>query len=350
MSPKTMTSRERGLAVFNGELPDRAPVCDFGNAAMLSFTGHNMKECRANPEFVASIMKDWVKATGEDFFFGPMETKGIFMDLPGIDIKLPDNDQGSLKGAYFQSIDDAVDRFLYDPFDAKACPNFHKYVVDIFKAQRKACPDVMMPVWCEGVMTTTGFLFGMENLVMGLLMQPDEIGKVIDRGQKFSRDIVSAELEEVDADYVVYTDPVSSADMIDENMFKTFNRDRLHANISHWEKEYGVGTMLHICGDTTPMLPDFVMTGAKAMSLDHKVDLKKAKECFGKKMAVMGNIDPVAIMLSNDVNKVIETAEKCFADAGQDGGYIMGPGCASPINTPVENIQAIVEVSKKHPY
>ena len=45
-------------------------------------------------------------------------------------------------------------------------------------------------------------------------------------------------------------------------------------------------------------------------------------------------IDPVAIMLSNDVNKVIETAEKCFADAGQDGGYIMGPGCASPINTP----------------
>jgi uroporphyrinogen decarboxylase len=279
-----------------------------------------------------------------------METKGIFMDLPGIQIKLPENDQGSIQSVYFESVDDAVEKYLYDPFDPKACPNFHRYVVDIFKGERKACPDVMMPVWCEGVLTTTGFLYGMENLIMGLLMQPDEITKVIDRGAAFSRDIISAELEEIDADYVVYTDPVSSADMIDENMFKTFNRDRLKANISHWEKEYGVGTMLHICGDTTPMLPDFVMTGAKVMSLDHKVDLTKAKECFGKKMAVMGNIDPVAVMLGEDVNKVKAAAEKCFADAGQDGGYVFGPGCALPLSTPVQNIQALVEVSKKHPY
>ena len=350
MSTKVMTSRERGLAVFRGEIPDRAPVCDFGNAAMLGYTGHTLKECRANPELVASVMKEWVAATGEDMFFGPQETKGIFMDLPGIEVKLPDNDQGSLQSTYFQSVDDAVEKYLYDPFDPAASPNFRKYVLDIFKSQRKACPDVMMPVWCEGVLTTTGFLYGMENTIMGLLMSPDEIGKVIDRGAAFSRDIVSAQLAEIDADYVVYTDPVSSADMIDEDMFKKFNRDRLHANISHWEKEYGVGTMLHICGDTTPMLPDFAMTGAKAMSLDHKVDLAKAKECFGKKMAIMGNLDPVSVMLSDDVNKVVETAEKCFADAGQDGGYIFGPGCAEPLNTPIRNIQALAEVSKRHPY
>ena len=350
MATKQMTSRERGLAVFNGEIPDRAPVCDFGNAAMLGYTGHTMKECRGNTALTDSIMKEWTKATGEDIFFGPMETKGIFMDLPGVEIKLPDNDQGSLKSVYFNSVEEAQEKFLYDPFKPEESPNFRKYVLDVFKSQRKVCPDVMMPAWCEGVLTTSGFLYGMENLIMGMLMQPDEIGKVIDRGAAFSRDIVSAELEEVDADYVVYTDPVSSADMIDEEMFRRFNRDRLHSNITHWEKEYGVGTMLHICGNTTPMLKDFAMTGAKVMSLDHKVDLKEAKKCFGKKLAVMGNLDPVSVMLSENVQDVIDTAEKCFKDAGEDGGYVFGPGCAEPLATPIRNIQALVEVSKKHPY
>lgn len=345
-----MTSRERGLAVFRGDIPDRAPVCDFGNAAMLGYTGHRLSECRGNLELLDSIMKEWVKATGADMFFGPIETKSIFMDLPGLEIKLPDDDQGSLQSNYFGSIDEAVEKYLYDPFDEKSSPKFHKNIVDFFASERKACPDVMMPVWCEGVLTTSGFLYGIENLIMGLLMDPDQITKVIARGADFSRDIVSAELEEVDADYVVYTDPVSSADMIDENMFKKFNLDLLHRNITHWEKEYGVGTMLHICGDTTPMLPDFAKTGAKAMSLDHKVDLTKAKECFGKKLAVMGNIDPVAVMLEGTADQVKDAAEKCFADAGADGGYIFGAGCAEPKNMPIQNIQALVEVSKRHPY
>ena len=350
MSTKTMTSRERGLAIFQGEIPDRAPVCDFGNAAMLGYTGRTMQQCRDDPGLAVTIMKKWIKETGADFFFGPVETKGIFMDLPGLEIKLPENDQGSLKNTYFQSIDEAVEKYLYDPFDPATCPQFYRYVVDFFASQRKACQDVMMPVWCEGVLTTSGFLFGMENLIMGLMMQPEEINKVIDRGAAFSRDIVSAQLEEVYADYVVYTDPVSSADMIDGDMFRKFNRDRLHDNIMHWNREYGVDTMLHICGDTTPMLPDFVKTGAKVMSLDHKVDLRDARKCFGDKVAIMGNLDPVSVMLSDSVEKVTEEAERCFSYAGQDGGYIFGAGCAEPLNTPIRNIQAMVEVSKRHPY
>ena len=350
MSTKKMTSRERGLAIFQGEIPDRAPVCDFGNAAMLGYTGRTMQQCRDDPGLAVTIMKKWIKETGADFFFGPVETKGIFMDLPGLEIKLPENDQGSLKNTYFQSIDEAVEKYLYDPFDPATCPQFYRYVVDFFASQRKACQDVMMPVWCEGVLTTSGFLFGMENLIMGLMMQPEEINRVIDRGAAFSRDIVSAQLEEVYADYVVYTDPVSSADMIDGDMFRKFNRDRLHDNIMHWNREYGVDTMLHICGDTTPMLPDFVKTGAKVMSLDHKVDLRDARKCFGDKVAIMGNLDPVSVMLSDSVEKVTEEAERCFSYAGQDGGYIFGAGCAEPLNTPIRNIQAMVEVSKRHPY
>ena len=345
-----MTSRDRGLAVFRGEVPDRAPVCDFGNAAMLGYTGHQLSECRANPELCSDIMRKWTADTGADIFFGPMETKGIFMDLPGMEVKLPDNDQGSLKNLYFETPEDVRDKPFYDPFDRESSPNFHRYVVDIFKGIREACQDVCTPAWCEGVLTTSGFLRGIDNLILMLLMEPDEARKVIRRGADLSRDIVSAELEEVDADYVVYTDPVSSADMIDDSMFREFNVELLNRNISHWKNKYGVSTMLHICGDTTPMLPDFVRTGAAVMSLDHKVDLKVAKERFGGKMAVMGNLDPVAVVLNGSAADVEAAAERCFADAGAGGGYVFGAGCAEPNGTPIANIRAMVEVSKRHPY
>jgi hypothetical protein len=37
---REMRSKDRALAVFRGELPDRAPVCDFGNMAMVGHYGH----------------------------------------------------------------------------------------------------------------------------------------------------------------------------------------------------------------------------------------------------------------------------------------------------------------------
>jgi uroporphyrinogen decarboxylase len=346
----TMTPRERGLAVFEGRIPDRAPVCDFGNTAMLGYTKRILNDCRGNPETTVEVMRKWTADTGADIFFGPIETKGIFMDLPGVQVKLPENDQGSLKTNYFSSVDDIAEKPFYDPFDAKSSPNFHKYVVDVLTAVHEGCPDVMTPAWCEGVLTTSGFLCGIDNLILMLLTDPDGAKKFIRAGADFSRDIVSAELEDSDADYVVYTDPVSSADMIDDNMFREFNLDLLHRNISHWKSKYGKGTMLHICGDTTPMLEDFVKTGAAVMSIDYKVDMRKAKAAFDGKMAVMGNIDPVSVMLQGSALDVERTAEKCFEDAGEGGGYVFGAGCAEPNGTPIENVKAMVKVSKKHPY
>ncbi len=347
---KEMKSKDRALAVFRGELPDRAPVCDFGNVAMVGHYGYKQKDVRGNAKLSGEIMAKWAKETQSDMIFGTMESKGIFMDIPGIEIKLPDNDQGSLINNYYETPEDVDSKPLFDPFDPKECPNFYKCVVDVFKAIKKACPDVMTPVWCEGTLTTSGFLRGVENLLMDMLMEPDTAKKVIAHGAEFSKKLVEAELENVDADYVVCTDPVSSADMIDDNMFREFNLEPLKKSISSWKNGYDTDTMLHICGDTTPMLEDFVKTGARVMSMDHAVDLAEAKDIFRGRMVIMGNLDPVSVLFKGSVSDVDKAAEKCFMDAGRDGGYIFGAGCAVPMGTPMENIIRLSEVSKRHPY
>ena len=138
-----MESKERCVAVFDGDVPDRAPVCDFGNAAMLGYTGHTLDECRKSPSLVKEIMGKWVADTGADLFFGPIETKGIFMDLPGMEVKLPENDQGSLKSAYFTCPEDVDSKELYDPLDAKSCPNLHRYVIDM--PEERTSPGTSSP-------------------------------------------------------------------------------------------------------------------------------------------------------------------------------------------------------------
>lgn len=347
---RVMRSKDRALAVFEGKLPDRAPVCDFGNIAMVGHYGLKLADVRGNAELSGDLMVKWVKETRSDMIFGPMESKGIFMDIPDIKVKLPDNDQGSLQQDYFGTPEEIDSKPLYDPYNRDECPDLHKYVIDVFKAIHTACPDVMTPVWCEGPLTTSGFLRGIDQLLMDMLMDPDNAKKAIRRGAEFSRQIVDAQLEEIDADYVIYTDPVSSADMIDDSMFREFNLEELQKSTSLWKRKHGVETMLHICGDTTPMFKSFTETGARVLSMDHAVDLAAAREVFKDDVVIMGNIDPVAVLFQGTVADVDRAAEKCFNDAGREGGYIFGAGCAVPNHTPIENILQMTKVSERHAY
>ncbi|MDN5357167.1 MAG: uroporphyrinogen decarboxylase [Candidatus Methanomethylophilaceae archaeon] len=345
-----MKSKDRALAVFEGELPDRAPVCDFGNIAMVGHYGYRFSDVRGNPDLARDIMAKWVKETQSDMVFGPFESKGIFMDIPGMSVKLPEDDQGSLRQDYFSTPEEIESKPLYDPFNREECPNLHKYVVDTLRAVHESCPDAMTPVWCEGPLTTSGFLRGIDQLLMDILMDPDNAKKAIKRGAELSRQIVGAQLEEIDADYVVCTDPVSSADMIDDAMFREFNLEELKKSTTQWKQRHGVETVLHICGDTAPMLESFKETGARVLSLDHAVDLAKAREAFKDDVVVMGNLDPVSVLLQGSVDDVDRAAEKCFNDAGRNGGYIFAAGCSVPKNTPIENIVQMANVSKRHAY
>ena len=138
--------------------------------------------------------------------------------------------------------------------------------------------------------------------------------------------------------------------MIDDAMFRTFNLEELKKSTSLWKQNYGVDAMLHICGDTTPMLKSFRETGARVLSVDHAVDLAEARQVFQKDVVIMGNLDPVSVLLQCSADDVDKVAEKCFNDAGRDGCYIFGAGCAVPKHTPIENIVQMTNVSKRHAY
>jgi uroporphyrinogen decarboxylase len=143
-------------------------------------------------------------------------------------------------------------------------------------------------------------------------------------------------------------DSLASGSMIRPQAFQRFVLPYHQQIFSTW-KQAGAVTVLHICGANEHMLELFADTGADIVAIDSLVDLHRAKEKIGSRVALIGNIDPVGVMLNGTSDQVEKTARQCIDAAGAGGGYILGTGCEVPLDSPVENLIALVRVAHEYP-
>ena len=107
--------------------------------------------------------------------------------------------------------------------------------------------------------------------------------------------------------------------------------------------------MLHICGDTTPILEDIVAIGPNCFSLESKVDLKIAKEILGGRICVAGNVAPTGVFLTGTPEEVVAEAKACVEAWGGGGGYLLTLGCDFPKEVPFENAMALMSLKGQGP-
>jgi MtaA/CmuA family methyltransferase len=108
----------------------------------------------------------------------------------------------------------------------------------------------------------------------------------------------------------------------------------------------GVRMALHICGDATRIVDDMVATHSPLLEMDYKVDLAAVKDGVRGKTAVMGTVDPSAVLTLGTADEVREAVREDIRVLGDGGGFILSPGCALPYEAPDENIAALVETAK----
>jgi len=114
-------------------------------------------------------------------------------------------------------------------------------------------------------------------------------------------------------------------------------------------KEHNIILHNHICGNTVPILDEFIATGAQILEIDHKTDIYKIKDAARHKTCLLGNID-TNLMMSGTPEEVDEACRNLIEVWKPDSGFILGPGCALGTTTPIDNIHALVESAKKYGY
>jgi uroporphyrinogen decarboxylase len=89
-----------------------------------------------------------------------------------------------------------------------------------------------------------------------------------------------------------------------------------------------------------------VATGADALELDYKTDVRAARDALRGKAAFIGNIDPSAVLaLGTPALVEARTRELLEVFAGVPG-FILNAGCAIPAETPPANLRAMIAASR----
>ncbi len=201
---------------------------------------------------------------------------------------------------------------------------------------------VTLTAW--GPFTLAARLVGEETMMKATFKKPEFVKKVID----FATDVLIHLYEPLVKDglkVISLADPTASGDLISKKQFQVFALPYLK-RFTDWARSHGAHTLVHICGDTTDRLELFPETGASCISLDHKVNIARAKEVLGGKMCFAGNVDPVKVMLQGSVAEVESECKRIIETAGLDGGFVLMPGCDIPPTVPYENIQKFISVAR----
>ena len=113
----------------------------------------------------------------------------------------------------------------------------------------------------------------------------------------------------------------------------------------------GLYCMLHMDTDWTLNLPYLrdLPTKKCICNLDSTTDIFKAKEILKGHMCIMGDVSPSLTTLGTP-DEVTAYCEKLIDVVGKDGGFIMCSGCEVPIDARFENVKAMIDSVKNHPY
>jgi hypothetical protein len=113
----------------------------------------------------------------------------------------------------------------------------------------------------------------------------------------------------------------------------------------------GKFAIFHSDGYTEPYFDGLIEAGfhgIEALEPMAGMNLKYLKEKYGDKVCLIGNIDVSQLLPYGTPDEVVEAVKTCIKDAGEGGGYILGP-CTDITNScKLENIFSMIAAAKKY--
>lgn len=143
----------------------------------------------------------------------------------------------------------------------------------------------------------------------------------------------------------IIVDPLASSSVISPRAYRHYALPYERKLIDFLHR-YDLDVILHICGDTTPILDLLAQTHADLISID-RVDLTDTIEKLSSTMRVIGNYDTSLLAFSSPEGIASEVKEMVKLSMNAPKGYIAATGCEVPIHAPFENVMAFINAAKE---
>jgi len=338
------TPLERVRAAVRLESSDAAvPVVPQITYANASIVGTPFQEAMHDPVKMAKTLVAGYRMLGYDGIYVGWESSfNLVAEAMGCTLKPGGGGIPTVSGGIVSGPSDLDKVIVADPERSGRLP-LHLKALEVVRGE--VGRDVPLFRYVPGPLTLASLLRGQGRFLGDLIRSPDLVRELLKLATETSN-LFAAAVADRGADVLVIADPMASTSVISPAMFENFALPYIREVISEVRK-VGCVPSLHICGRTGPILKKMVEAGPRIVELDYPVDMKAAKEEIGKSVCIEGNIDPVSTLLHGRPEDVEAEAEKCISMAGRDGGFILSSGCEVPLDTPAENIIAMVSASRR---
>ncbi|MCY3024141.1 MAG: hypothetical protein NTW87_34630 [Planctomycetota bacterium] len=354
---RTMTSKDRVLAAFARQKPDRVPINYDANPGIdrrlkqhfglkpddgeglrdalgvdfrgvgAPYRGHRLHA--EKPERRVDPLWGWVTRFVE-------HGSGSYWDF--CDFPLKDASEETVARWPMPSPDD----YDYSGI-AKVCRKHRKYAVHLGNPGL-AC-----------IMNTAGFLRGMERVFMDLALDDPAGLLLIDRMLAIQLEVTRRELEAakggVDFMWVGEDLGTQRGPLISMAMFQKHIKPR-HKPFFDLAKAHSLPVMIHTCGSSSWTYDEYIgmgLTAADTLQPEAKdMSPEYLKRRFGDRLAFHGCISTAGPVAFGSVKDVVKDCRKTLEVMMPGGGYCFAPTHALQDNSPTENVLAMYETAHKY--
>ncbi len=212
---------------------------------------------------------------------------------------------------------------------------------DAIKIIKEVAPELPIGCWQLGPFTQSGQILELDLMLKGVFKQKEKVGEVLDLMTDMIIKIGNY-LQESGCDYIVLREPGVAADLLSPKTFKEFIQPRLTKILNAWKSP----KLLHICGQTLPLLPMMAECGADGITVDIKCDVRKGREILGPDVLFMGNIDTYT--MTCDPKTPVQTSIDHIKDMIDGGVDAVMPGCDLWPDIKEENMKACVDTCHEY--
>ncbi len=361
-----MTSKERFLAVFNGEIPDRLPATT--HHVMPYFLNTHM-DGKSNDEFFDFFGLDPIKWVVEH---KPGENGSDYVDpdqgeIGFLEARRVSSDNWRVKSVHLEGFEYTTTRYnfitpkttlsmvlqsndqtawVYEPLVKEKsdidviAENVTSPHCDVEAVNRHAveygdrglirghlpCFDVFGQPGCW---QDACCLYGTEKLIMATFDDPGWVHTflkiLLDRKEAYIRSLKGARFDIIELGGGDGSTTVLSPKLFDEFVAPYDSRQIALAH------EAGQRIVYHTCGGMMPILeniagmkPDAMETFTPA-EMGGDVILKDAKKRIGDRVCMIGGFDQFHYFTGGTEEQTRKAVRRCFEDAGEGGGFIICP-------------------------